>query len=737
MKYSCLKHTISTCILLIVCVHMSQAQFTLPKILKHPGKIKIQALHQLNTRFRETNISISPDGNSLYFMTGRGGQAWSRKTPSVRWKGHAEFSGDIYHTERRAGKWQYPRPLPATINTNDGEDEPNISPDGQSVYFQSWYRGWERLGGPYYQARRYGNRWMRPKGLGDGINQFFKDRAGRHRAKMYRGANDYATDGATMSADGKTFIVAVGVYNGKMDLYISKKGRYGRWSYLRRLSISTQGNERSPFLAADGKTLFFASDGYGGFGGLEILKTTLNADGSHGKIVNLGAPFNTYLNDYGFVMPASGKDAYFVRQGNIYYADVKNASPQIKPSVTLMITGKVTNTATQRGTSAVITIKDAQTNQVIASARSNSYSGKYTIMLPTDNPNIIQEVSKTNFTGFKKTFQPILHSGLNEIVSNVPLTPNSGGGNNNTTVAGNKKLMILGIVTNKKTKRGMRAIITIRDTRTNQDILTTMSNAITGQYKIELPLSSPNFVQVVTQKKFDSFNKSFSPIIKTGLNQIISNVALTPDAVVLAKKLMIAGTVTNKRTNKGMKAFITIKDSQTNKVIKTVESNATTGDYKIELPVSNPNFVQVVTQTHYDTFNKNFSANVKPGLNQIKSNVALNPIEQLIIAGTVTNKRTRRGMRAVITIKDSKTNQVIKTVESNVLGDYKIELDAGNPNFVQTVTQANFSTFNKRFSPTIKLGLNKIKSDVELTPNTVVVTTKKRDEEAAAETGRK
>ena len=119
MKHSRLKHIIATFILIIVCFHLSQAQFTLPKILKHPGKIQIKPLYQLNTKFRETNISIAPDGNSLYFMTGRGGQAWSRRTPTRMWKGKPEFSGDIYYAKRVAGKWQYARPLPAAINTNE------------------------------------------------------------------------------------------------------------------------------------------------------------------------------------------------------------------------------------------------------------------------------------------------------------------------------------------------------------------------------------------------------------------------------------------------------------------------------------------------------------------------------------------------------------------------------------------------------------------------------------------
>jgi hypothetical protein len=616
-KRNYLKH-ITYSWLLVFIWQASQAQFSVPKILKHPGKIKIKPLHMLNSKYRETNLNISPDGKILFFMSGRGGQPWSQRNPTRTWKGKPEYSGDIYYSKKRGKTWRYPQPMPHTINTNNGEDEPNVSPDGQTVYFQSWYGAWEARGGPYYQARLNGTRWAYPRGLGEGINQFFKDRALKQRYR--RGPNNYATDGATMSADGKTFIVAVGVYNGKMDLYISKRGRYGRWSYLRRMSISTRGNERSPFLAADGKTLYFASDGYGGYGGLEILKTTLNPDGSHGKVVNLGAPFNTYLDDYGFIMPASGEDAYFVRQGDIYYADVKNANPQIKPSVTLMISGKITDASTKKGIGATITIKDARSNKVIASARSNSYTGRYTIMLPITSPNFIQEVKKRNFSSFNKTFNAQLKNGLNQIVSNVPL--NSGSSN---VVSSGKSLVIMGVVTNKKTKRGMKATVTIRDTKTNKIIKQVQSNALTGLYKIKLSVNNPNFVQEVTQTNFDSFNKSFSPVIKAGRNQIVSNVPLTPQVVQVAKQLIIAGIVTNASTQKGMSATVTITDPATGKVIAKTQSKAN-GRYEIKLPTDKPKFVQTVAKKRFSKFDKSFSRVLKPGMNKVVSNVALSPI---------------------------------------------------------------------------------------------------------------
>jgi len=133
-------------------------------------------------------------------------------------------------------------------------------------------------------------------------------------------------------------------YDGNMDIFMSKKKINGSWSRLKKLSLNTSSDERSIFIAADGKTIYFASNGYGGFGGLDIFKTTLDDKGNHGEIINIGKPFNTEKDDYGFIITASGDKAYFVRDGDIYSADLTEANKEIKPFGTKTISGKLSNT---------------------------------------------------------------------------------------------------------------------------------------------------------------------------------------------------------------------------------------------------------------------------------------------------------------------------------------------------------------------------------------------------------
>ncbi len=340
-------------------------------ILDHKDKIRLTPLTVLNSNYRETNLSITPDGKYLYFMSVRGQQSWSNQY--MTYKGQRVYDGDIWYSQKIGGKWKNPSCLPYGINTNSGEDEPNISPDGKTVTFQSWKSFWELDGGPYYSARMNGNSWGKPFGLGGGITDFFINTENR------------ATDGMTMSPDGKTFVVACGVdYDRRMDLYISRKKASG-WTYLQKLPVSTSGDERSVFIAADGKTIYFASDGYKGFGGLDIFKAEITADGTVGEIINIGAPFNTPDDDYGFILTQDGKEAYFVRDGDIYFADLTQADERIKPTVTVTLSGIIKDENTGKGIpQADILILDTKTGKTAYRIKSRN-SGKYSLTIPNEN----------------------------------------------------------------------------------------------------------------------------------------------------------------------------------------------------------------------------------------------------------------------------------------------------------------------------------------------------------------
>lgn len=62
---------------------------------------------------------------------------------------------------------------------------------------------------------------------------------------------------------------------------------------------------------SDSKTLYFASNGHIGVGGMDLYYTKVNDDGSIGEIKNLGIPINTDADEVGIVVASDGELAYF------------------------------------------------------------------------------------------------------------------------------------------------------------------------------------------------------------------------------------------------------------------------------------------------------------------------------------------------------------------------------------------------------------------------------------------
>ena len=340
------------------------------RIITNPGNPELKELYTLNSQYRETNLSITPDGRYLFFLSLRGEMPWSEKDYSI-FRGQSQYDGDIWYSKKSGGEWQPPDCLPATINSANAEDEPNIFPDGNRVLFQSWRDSWVDDGGPYYISDLTGELWGKPAGLKGGINQYFKQKFREHEG--------YATDGAAVSPNGNLFLVAVAPdYDQPMDVYRSVKQENEIWSYLKNTTLSTPGDERSIFIAGDNRTVYFASDGYEGFGGLDIYKTTINTDGSFGEILNIGKPFNSDADDYGFIVTADGNEAYFVRDGDIFYADITTSSSEIKPLPVMLISGIVTDIY---GLPVETNVKlvEVSKGETKGTAKSNAVTGEYLI----------------------------------------------------------------------------------------------------------------------------------------------------------------------------------------------------------------------------------------------------------------------------------------------------------------------------------------------------------------------
>jgi outer membrane protein OmpA-like peptidoglycan-associated protein len=97
------------------------------------------------------------------------------------------------------------------------------------------------------------------------------------------------------------------------DIFVSKRQADGTWGTAAPIGsgINTRMHEKAPFMHSDSKTLYFASNGHTGAGGLDIFYCIMNDDGSFTKPKNLGYPINDDKDQLGIVVSSDGEVAYF------------------------------------------------------------------------------------------------------------------------------------------------------------------------------------------------------------------------------------------------------------------------------------------------------------------------------------------------------------------------------------------------------------------------------------------
>jgi len=161
-------------------------------------------------------------------------------------------------------------------------------------------------------------------------NTLIKDKEGVVRLRLYSSEKDkdgewtpakplsinldnYSVGHPTLMNNGKTLIFASdmpGGYGG-VDLYRSD-WLNDDWQTPVNLGpvINTEGNEMFPFIFKD-KELFFTSNGHPGLGGLDIFGTNISDGIGNNQVVNVGAPINSHSDDFGIIVKDDALSGYF------------------------------------------------------------------------------------------------------------------------------------------------------------------------------------------------------------------------------------------------------------------------------------------------------------------------------------------------------------------------------------------------------------------------------------------
>lgn len=210
---------------------------------------------------------------------------------------------DLYYTEQVGDRFVDPIPFSDIFNSKYHEGPACFTPNERFVFFTR-NKGNLNLEGKselnIYSSRFNGKSWDKP--------ELF----------LFAGTA-YSIGHPSISSDGRYlyFISNMDGGYGGTDIYVCRKLGFA-WSKPINLGpiVNTSGNEMFPFIGDD-NFLYFASDGHIGFGGLDILKTTFEQN--HWTFpVNLGPPFNSAKDDFGFIFKGSKEQGYFSsnRRGN-------------------------------------------------------------------------------------------------------------------------------------------------------------------------------------------------------------------------------------------------------------------------------------------------------------------------------------------------------------------------------------------------------------------------------------
>lgn len=326
----------------------------------------------VNSQNNETHPSLTADGKTLFFSSNRprsNGTNHGRMDPNTR-----EHYYDVYQSSlQKDSTWGEPTYLNLGIRHHArvigsdafGQELIVVDDDGWTPELKTtsrWERGWT-VAEPFYLDRTI------PL---EGEIVFFPGK--QHliaSVKTRRGEGGY-------------------------DLFESSIDEAGRWSKLKSLGqqVNSWGDEMSPFVAADGQTLFYASNGLECMGGFDVFRTTKDANGDWTDPENLGAPINSVDDELAFVVGAKGEMGYLASRRNGNRGDLQlfevimRGVPALEKEV-VILTLDAENLQNDEKPAALL-VTDAATGKLVQHVKREDTQDAFNLILPAGGEFIVE-----------------------------------------------------------------------------------------------------------------------------------------------------------------------------------------------------------------------------------------------------------------------------------------------------------------------------------------------------------
>lgn len=354
----------------------------------------------INSKYAEMYPSMAADTATIYFTRAFNG-----------------IDQDFYRsTIDSCGGWFYARNMGSPPNTSDQESAQMISGDGHYIFFSRCENrsenGWDRGGCDLYMAYTADSVWSVPQSFGATIN-----------TPAYEGM-------PCLSADNRELYFVsdrAGGYGG-MDIWVSKF-EDGLWQPPRNMGadINTERNETAPFIHIDNNTLYFASDGHPGMGGIDLFISRRMADTIWAKPENMGRPFNSSADDNSICVTYDGKKSFFASDRDSTAGDFNlyelRLPKNLQPVPIAMVKGySYDSLSKEKLNYTSIYINDVKTGAELYHFISNRGDGSYMITLPAGK-DYLYDADRIGYLRTKDTIHVPKELASKTFERNIPLLP--------------------------------------------------------------------------------------------------------------------------------------------------------------------------------------------------------------------------------------------------------------------------------------------------------------------------
>ncbi len=331
------------------------------KLVENPENgFKLENLGpNINTEYTEKQPCISPDGKTL-FITVEG-------NPTNL--GGADYS-DIFVSRLQAdGSWEKAQRADAPLNNKSHNFVISVSPDGNSILLGNTYKEDGTPGGAGVSlAKKRNGQWSIPE---------------KQIIQGYENNSRYVT--YHLTTDGLHLFMSIDKPGGRgyNDIYVSELQDDNTWGTPQNIgaNVNTFATDFAPFMAADGKTLYFSSKGHQGYGSSDIYVTHRLDDTwtNWSDPENLGPEINSAAWDAYYILSAKGDYAYLVANieggsGGLDYYRIQLAETA-KPDPVTLVKGRTFNKKTNEVINAEIIYENLEAGEKIGIAYSTSEDG--------------------------------------------------------------------------------------------------------------------------------------------------------------------------------------------------------------------------------------------------------------------------------------------------------------------------------------------------------------------------